>query len=152
MPRKRSWIVAAAVAAGACGPKSEPKEEPELIERRVEPCQKFCAAYSDPKCTEWPREFDMDRCMVECATWRGAFASGWGYQKGTDADGCTSEWKAMHNECFVGLSCEDRALVYSDEYSLLPRDEQPCGDEVYAMLSCAVAHPCCEGQGEDCSC
>lgn len=153
-PVHRVVAIAALIAVAACGPKSEPQEEPELIEHRVEACQTFCAAYVDPTCTEWTRtlELDMDGCVTECATWRGELASGWGYQKSAEADACISEWKTMHAECFVGLSCEDRALFYSEEYALLPRDEQPCGDEVYAMLSCAVAHPCCEGQGEDCSC
>jgi hypothetical protein len=123
---ERVSVALVCLAATACGPK--PKEEKDLIQRRVEPCRQWCEVQVDAECGSGPTLAfdDVEGCIDECATPDGNLSAGWGYQADTKKDACVPEWNA-HRACVAALSCGDRQLYFSDAYGRSLKRTVPAG-------------------------
>ena len=127
--------VVAVVGSWSCGRTIEEDEPREVVEHRVEPCRKFCAAMLSPDCGSVfePRPFaSIEECTENCAALDSNYDWGWAPQAdGTDA--CAEEVIVAY-ECIDALTCEETRAYFRRPGTA---DEYPCRAEIHAKQDCS---------------
>jgi hypothetical protein len=127
-------VVVAVLGSWSCGRTIEEEEPREVVEHRIEPCRKFCAAMLSPECgrVDEPLPFaSVEECTEDCAALDSDYNWDWVPQAdGTDA--CAEEVIVAH-ECIGALTCEEQRAYFRRPGTA---DEYPCRAEVHAKQDC----------------
>jgi len=127
------------LASCSCSRTIDERDEPDLLEHRVEGCERFCTVRSSecgPSSEDGTR-LTVDECVVECASPEGAFSWHWGYREDSREDECIAEWRT-HVDCLLASTCEEQHEYWLPAPGDPPLEERVCWEELRARNICAI--------------
>lgn len=130
-------LVVELLASCSCSRTIDEQGEPELLQHRVDDCQRFCEVRSGECGPDSDEPWTVEECVEECATIDGALSWHWGPQADTREDACIAEWKA-HSDCLLAATCDEQQIYSRPTPGDPPLEERVCWEERHARDLCAV--------------